>query len=573
MDRSRIIARSEVEERIAGGQVIVILEDDILRLDSWLEKHPGGRLAVLHMVGRDATDEIKVYHSAATLRMMKGFRIGRKPNGPWINLTPPIRGGVYQKKPDTLDEELGYSDTDQGSTAGSATDDQSLSSSDESSSLESSSILVADGGLPAQTLTQRHGKGSSETKPLEKTVAPARMLMSPAKYTEKVMQDEVDQCISEYPSLSPMVQQGIVAKYRKLHERVVAEGFYDCPYIEYGKEMARYVTLFAAFSIALSYSWYMTSAVCLGLFWHQIMFTAHDAGHGAITHNFTLDTLVGLFIADFCCGLSMGWWKSSHNVHHLVTNQPEHDPDIQNVPLFATCPSFFKSISSTYYEGFVFAWDAAADFLVPYQKYTYYPVMGIARFNLYLLSWLHVLSKKSSSLGGTKAWWIRPTEIAFMSCYWFLFGYCLLWRTLPTWTIRVAFVLVSHIITMPLHVQITLSHWAMPTSDLGEFESFPQRQLRTTMDVDCPAWLDFIHGGLQFQAIHHLFPRVPRHNLRRLQVLVREFCAETGIPYVILNFTDGNRKVLSRLEQVAEQVKVLVECQKYMAETGESGLH
>jgi delta8-fatty-acid desaturase len=52
------------------------------------------------------------------------------------------------------------------------------------------------------------------------------------------------------------------------------------------------------------------------------MFTAHDAGHRAITQNFAIDSLIGLFIADFCCGLSIGWWKSSHNVHHLITNSP-----------------------------------------------------------------------------------------------------------------------------------------------------------------------------------------------------------------------------------------------------------
>ena len=211
--------------------------------------------------------------------------------------------------------------------------------------------------------------------------------------------------------------------------------------------------------------------------------------------------------------------------------------------------------------------------MVPYQMFTYYPVMGIARFNLYLLSWLHVLSTRSSGLGSTKAWWIRPTEVVFMSCYWFLFGYCLLWCSLPTWTTRVAFVLVSHIVTAPLHVQITLSHWGMSTADLGESESFAQRQLRTTMDVDCPAWLDFIHGGLQFQAMHHLFPRVPRHNLRRVQVLGRQFSKDTGIPYSTLGFVDGNRKVLGRLSDVGDQVRILVKCQKYMAETGESGLH
>lgn len=212
--------------------------------------------------------------------------------------------------------------------------------------------------------------------------------------------------------------------------------------------------------------------------------------------------------------------------------------------------------------------------MIPYQKYTYYPIMGVARFNLYLLSWLHVLSRRSRDLSSSKgAGWIRPTEIAFMACYWFLFGYCLLWRSLPTWTIRVAFVLVSHLVTMPLHVQITLSHWGMSTAELGESESFPQRQLRTTMDVDCPAWLDFIHGGLQFQAVHHLFPRLPRHNLRKAQAHVRAFCRDTGIPYTILDFTDGNKKVLGRLDEIGGQVAQLLACQKHMAETGESGLH
>ena len=197
--------------------------------------------------------------------------------------------------------------------------------------------------------------------------------------------------------------------------------------------------------------------------------------------------------------------------------------------------------------------------------------MGIARFNLYLLSWCHLLSRRSANLGS--AAWTRPTEIAFMSMYWFLFGYCLVWRSIPTWPLRIMFVLVSHIITMPLHVQITLSHWSMSTSNLGEGESFPQHQLRTTMDVDCPAWLDFIHGGLQFQAVHHLFPGVPRHNLRRLQQKVIQFCEETGIRYKRLDFVAGNRDVLGKLGEVASQLDMMIKCQKHMAQTGESGLH
>ena len=258
-------------------------------------------------------------------------------------------------------------------------------------------------------------------------------------------------------------------------------------------------------------------------------------------------------------------------MHLKLTSLQEHDPDIQNVPLFATCPEFFKSINSSYYDGFVFAWDKACDILVPYQKYMYYPVMALARFNLYVLSWLHLLSPRSVNLGAAR--WTRPTEIVFMACYWYWFGYLLCYRTLPTWTTRVLFVLLSHMITFPLHVQICLSHWGMPTADLGEAESFPQRQLRTTMDVSCPAWFDFVHGGLQFQAVHHLFPRVPRHNLRKLSMLVRQFCSETGIEYKILGFTDGNKKVLGKLEQVSRQVDILVQCSNSLVESGEMGLH
>lgn len=47
-----------IEGLIAAGRVIVINEGRVLQLDSWLEAHPGGRLSVFHMIGRDATDEI-----------------------------------------------------------------------------------------------------------------------------------------------------------------------------------------------------------------------------------------------------------------------------------------------------------------------------------------------------------------------------------------------------------------------------------------------------------------------------------------------------------------------------------
>ena len=54
----RMVSPKEVEDLIAEGHAIVILDDEVLRLDSWLRYHPGGDKTILHMVGRDATDEV-----------------------------------------------------------------------------------------------------------------------------------------------------------------------------------------------------------------------------------------------------------------------------------------------------------------------------------------------------------------------------------------------------------------------------------------------------------------------------------------------------------------------------------
>ena len=88
------------------------------------------------------------------------------------------------------------------------------------------------------------------------------------------------------------------------------------------------------------------------------------------------------------------------------------------------------------------------------------------------------------------------------------------------------------------------------------------------MDVDCPEWLDFFHGGLQFQAIHHLYPRIPRHNLRKTQKLVQQFCIEAGIPYALYGFIDGNKEVLGRLADVGRQAAILAQCQRAIIDQG-----
>lgn len=73
----------------------------------------------------------------------------------------------------------------------------------------------------------------------------------------------------------------------------------------------------------------------------------------------------------------------------------------------------------------------------------------------------------------------------------------------------------------------------------------------------CDPSIEFMHGGLHLQVTHHLFPRLPRHNLRRASVLVKEFAEEQGLTYSEFGFVDANREVLGTLKNVADQIKIM----------------
>jgi hypothetical protein len=57
---SRVLSRGHIKELISLGHLIVISDKQVLRLDKWIERHPGGRLPILHMIGKDATDQVLV---------------------------------------------------------------------------------------------------------------------------------------------------------------------------------------------------------------------------------------------------------------------------------------------------------------------------------------------------------------------------------------------------------------------------------------------------------------------------------------------------------------------------------
>lgn len=498
-------------------------------------------------------------HSKEARLRMTSYQIGQI-GGRWQNFLPPIQGGKFRSYPEELEENSTFESDIEAPLNSSGEASQSPSPLFEPVNVSAS--------FSRQRTMNRTPSASGRTSPTSSISSMENDALLPASssgqsHLDSRTRKELDLDLSKYPNLAPSVQDEIVRKYRALDQRIREEGLYQCNYTAYLFEAFRYTLLFVMCLLSLHYGWYSTSGVFLGAFWHQLVFTGHDAGHMGITHNFQVDTIIGIIVADFMGGLSIGWWKRNHNVHHIVTNSPEHDPDIEHMPFFAVSHRFLSSLRSTYYEK-VMRYDTIAQFTIRYQNWLYYPLLTFGRFNLYRLGWEYLILGQGPKKG--PAWWHRWFEILGQVFFWTWYGYGMVYCSIPNFWGRFVFIMISHMITMPLHLQITLSHFGMSTADLGVDESFPQRMLRTTMDIECPAWLDFFHGGLQFQAIHHLYPRIPRHNLRRTQKLVQDFCNEVNIPYALYGFIDGNKEVIGRLADVGRQAAILAECQKKLVE-------
>ncbi|EJT99489.1 delta 8-sphingoloid desaturase protein [Dacryopinax primogenitus] len=501
----RLWTRTQVAQAIKSGQTLVIYNGNLLRIpDSWLAQHPGGRLAIQHYIGRDATGEIDGFHSPYTLASrLKNYVVGRVDYGEegWTPLLPPLETG-WVRKPAPGGK---WSWVNEAARLPSGGESEFL--------LIKKADMVDDAGPPLDAL---------EPRPTS--------LLQKAQHTHALA-------------------------LRELHEEIKKQGLYKCRYLTgYGPEMLRY-TLFAVLSIWLFRTErYLLSAVVLGILWHQLTFVAHDLGHCGVTGDWFKDRVLGIIIADLLGGLSIGWWVDNHNIHHLVTNHPTHDPDIQHLPFFAITPRFFNSLWSTYYNR-IMSFDLPSRILIRIQPYTYYPILSLARFNLYANSYLFLLGDRGR---------YRLAELGCIVLFWTWFSAIL--SLIPSPRTRLLFFLITQIVPSPVHVQIVQSHFARSTADLGPWESFPDRQLRTTTDVSCPSSMEWVHGGLQLQVTHHLFPRLPRHNLKAASKLVKLYAQEQGLEYAEFGFVETNGQVLGVLREVANQVEVFCKVAKAEAE-------
>ncbi|KAI9216858.1 fatty acid desaturase-domain-containing protein [Blastocladiella britannica] len=507
-DKARVWQWADVKDAVEEhGRIMFLYKESVYDVTAWAKTHPGGELALRHLNGKDATDVMRVFHPPSVVKQ-------RLPHF--------LAGVLHPSAVATM----------------------------------SSPPLIVDPSLYPDAETY----DASPIKPIldHPELAPKGNYISTMDHPEGVP--------LESQAFIKHTEQ-VLIKYRALDETLRARGLYTTRMSLYWLNLVKFFVLLGTalylvvgvISPALSgaaaplsplalWTATLTAAVLMGMFWHQNAFVAHDAGHISVTANYTADWYLGWILGNVTGGISIGWWKKSHNVHHIITNHPEHDPDIQHLPVFAVTPLFFQNMWSSFHKK-TMVFDVFARAFVSVQHYAYYPIMMVARFNLYAQSVIYLLTDRDTNK--------HPRiELAGLVIFWTWFGYLLSYLR-PHFGVLFTFLMVSHAVTFLLHLQITLSHFAMSVHEVSPNEAFPSRQLRTTMDVDCPTWLDWFHGGLQFQAVHHLFPRLPRTSFRAARPLVEQFARETGLVYTLVPFIEGNGMVLANFREVARQMKIV----------------
>jgi fatty acid desaturase len=102
------------------------------------------------------------------------------------------------------------------------------------------------------------------------------------------------------------------------------------------------------------------------------------------------------------------------------------------------------------------------------------------------------------------------------------------------------------------------NHKGMPVLAASDKTDFLRRQVLTSRNVR-GGWLtDFALGGLNYQIEHHLFPSMPRPNLRRAQALVAAFCAEREVPYARTSLLGSYGQALRYLDAVGRLTRPAV---------------
>ncbi|MCW2856047.1 MAG: acyl-CoA desaturase, partial [Marmoricola sp.] len=104
------------------------------------------------------------------------------------------------------------------------------------------------------------------------------------------------------------------------------------------------------------------------------------------------------------------------------------------------------------------------------------------------------------------------------------------------------------------------AHKGMPIVPATMKLDFLRRQVMVSRNVYGNPLVDFFMGGLNYQIEHHLFPSMPRCNLKRARSLVREHCEREGIAYTEVGLFRSYALVVDYLNNVGLRARDPFDC-------------
>ena len=365
-------------------------------------------------------------------------------------------------------------------------------------------------------------------------------------------------------------QRAFEAGYRDLRTKLIMMGMFKSSKLYYAYKcsfnMGMWAVAVAMVYFSDSFVVHMASALLLGLFWNQCGWLAHDFLHHQVFKQRKYGDLVGIFWGNLMQGFSMQWWKNKHNSHHAVPNlhstsavSADGDHDMDTMPLLAWSLEQARS----FWELHNGKDSAFVRFMIKWQAFTYFPILLLAR-----LSWLNESFKTAFGLGastenaklemklkGLQHPFLEKTGI-LLHHTWVLvlssgFGRFSVLRSLAY------FFTATCSSGLFLALVFGLGHNGMSTYEAKTRPDFWKLQVTTTRNITgghgVPQFfVDWLCGGLQYQVDHHLFPMMPRHNLKRTHDLIESFCKEWEVEYHEADIYNGTIEVLQHLSKVSD---------------------
>jgi fatty acid desaturase len=329
---------------------------------------------------------------------------------------------------------------------------------------------------------------------------------------------------SEYTQLSRQIKQAGLLERRR--------GWYAA---KIGLNLTLLAGGWAAFAILGDSWWQLVTAAYLAVVFTQLAFVGHDAGHRQISRSRGVNDRVGLLHANLGVGISFGWWVPKHNAHHTNPNHEDLDPDIGITALAFTA-------------GQARAKHGLVRLIARHQAWLFFPLLLLEAAHLHLASAKAVL--RGSGRANTVEGLLLVAHVA---------GYltALVWVLSPLQAI--AFIMVHQgLFGLYLGCAFAPNHKGMPTLTEADRLDFLRRQVLTSRNVAGSRLVDFLLGGLNYQIEHHLFPNMPRPNLRHAQALIRAFCQQHDLPYVEATMFGSYAEALRHLHTVGAALRPAV---------------